>query len=157
MLGAQLREKAPAEMHKLIDVLNSASDELRHGLEALRIGKTSSDYGGVMGGVRQAVEKVRDQLRDQCDGIARALYVESGITRNTGAEEAALELIQSLVDVLDGVFDLCSKPPHGTTRRHGLHFTMYPDAYDAQSALALALSVVSYIVGRLERYTASRR
>jgi hypothetical protein len=151
-----LKDKLPPELHEVVHVLSAGTQDIRSALTAWRQAKNASDFGEVMGTVRNVMEKIRDVVKRQESRLSQVAYLDTGIMADTGASEAAGEAIASIGQMADAVFNLASKPPHGFTKKSKSPFSMYPDTYDAEAGLAMALSCLSYLLARLEQYAARR-
>lgn len=156
VIDQALKVRLPAELHTLFDLLSQSASDLQTALEAWRAAKYSSDFGGVMGSVRGLMEKVRDEVSNVQTKLADTIYIQTAVLSGSGASEAAEEMVSSTLTQIQGLFDLASKAPHGTTKKNRLQYSIRPDTHDAEATLRAALTYVSYLVARLERYSTQR-
>lgn len=69
----------------------------------------------------------------------------------TGAQETAEDIVGGTQKILDGLFDICSKSPHGKNKA-SKQYVMRFDADDAKMAIGLCAEAIGQIQRRLEFY-----
>jgi hypothetical protein len=135
------------DLYTLVEHLNIAVDDLRNA-------RSGPDYRHVMDEVKSSLDTIR-RYQNKKD-LGRELLVETSIIGNidpAAGDNAAENVITRLLNILEEVYQIASKPVHTTLRgKIPSRFSMNPDRTDAIFVLTTALAASKFLIERIETY-----
>jgi hypothetical protein len=124
--------------------LNSAKDRIRKA-------NSPSDYKAVIGDIKTSLDSIKNLQTSPTN--AREFLVDSKTFIDIdvgGAEQAALEIIGRLKDIMDHIYQISSKPAH-VQKARGLKFEMNPDREDALFLFEISVCILNYFIEKFKK------
>ncbi len=139
-----------AKIREALQFLLEKQKLLLGAMDKLKKAKTATDFRGIIGEVRRAVEGL-ERLRRLCEEIYKKLYIESSDI--SAIDKASKEMAEAVFQSLKATYIYASRfGIHTRTKNKKSFYTPVPRRIDAEFAVQQALIELNYLARLLNIY-----
>lgn len=149
-IPGNLYQKKNRFLTQMLNDVATMSNNLNSAKDRIRKANSPSDYKAVIGDVKTSLDSIKN-LRVSLAN-AREFLIDSNTFIDIdvgGAEQAALEVIGRLKNILEHIYQISSKPAH--IQRGGLRFQMNPDREDALFLFETSVCILKYFIEKFKK------
>jgi hypothetical protein len=149
-IPGNLHQKKNRFLNKMINDVTTMSSNLNNAKDRIRKANSPSDYKAVIGDVKTSLDSIKNLQVSLANAREFLMHSNTFIDIDVGgAEQAALEVIGRLKNIMEHIYQISSKPAH--IQRGGLRFQMNPDREDTLFLFEISVCILNYFIEKFKK------